>query len=615
MKLSLIEDRKCIIGFACVSTMLAALLVTSPGSAAEPHDAAGADGKAIAATLNANAASEAGVVRDRDAAVRAFRAAVSRWHWPALWWSRLGSWVKVSTPDESKAAAKSWVAPSTRETVAATRQKPLRVMPLPAHREEQKTPVDRPETKAPSPHVGVTEQPTVVDHGDELVKVEPTRHPHQVRLAERRTRQPVTSVASEEQQPTHFSATKTSTPPKPDAPAADASSADAQPDPASATTPAADPNAQAGRIEPVRVARPRQVSDAAIHQPIIKPPPPALISSAPVATLAQTQEEASTPSPAPPWDVVPPSEAATAATSPATPADDAFADITAVPRQHLVAFYNIGFSANNPADRMVGRSLKKVKWKGFVRGEMVPLLDWGVRRIELHNPFGADPGVGMVLDQYLAAKEAGLDWLTDDFVEAWKPVTRGDYTHGEPVEVIAYVGHGYGGEFKRLLEADDLKGYRARAVDSVRPLVAAGMSIGFDSAAVAGADHPFYRFIRDLRDTAHVRVYIEPWPQRSSEHWHSFNVITAERFFQLAQVHPAVAPRSSMTGEIIRLQAHPPIDRPPNDSTWLLRGLVDALAAGDSVAGHMGGLSRQMTMEELAHLAEAAAASEGTSYD
>lgn len=169
-----------------------------------------------------------------------------------------------------------------------------------------------------------------------------------------------------------------------------------------------------------------------------------------------------------------------------TPGGDALA-----PTNHLIAFFNIGYSANRPKDRMVGQGLKQTGWDGFVQIKVRPLLDWGVRRIQLHNPFGAKEGDTMRLDQYLLAKEAELDWLTDGFVEAWKPVIRGDYTNGEPVEVIGYVGHGFGGEFKRLREAGDLRGYRERAAASIKPLVQAGMSIGFDSASVAEDDDPY----------------------------------------------------------------------------------------------------------------------------
>ena len=291
------------------------------------------------------------------------------------------------------------------------------------------------------------------------------------------------------------------------------------------------------------------------------------------------------------------------------PADDPLAG-----RERLVAFFNIGNSSQVVEDRMVGRGIKRSGWDGLVRLQVRPLLKWGVRRVELHNPFGDHPDQHMRLDQYQLAQEAGLNWLTEGFVEAWQPVVRGDYTEGQPVEVIAYVGNTYGYTFGGLHDAGDLAGFRSRAETSVKPFLDAGMSIGFDSASLAEADDPFYHFIRDLRD-AGTRVYIEPWPRREMPHWFSFNIITAEAYYQNSQTHPVAGPRDQLSGEIIRLQAHKPEEESWAQPDWIIPDIIDALGDEDTVAAHIGAIRNRITLERLLRESRNSHRAETASYD
>lgn len=101
---------------------------------------------------------------------------------------------------------------------------------------------------------------------------------------------------------------------------------------------------------------------------------------------------------------------------------------------NLIAWWNIGWSASWPDGRNVGRRIKQDGWAGFVRDQVMPAVDAGVTRVMLHNPFGAIAGEDMQFDQYLHARDAGLDWLTEGFVEAWKPLTK------QGVQLICYLG-------------------------------------------------------------------------------------------------------------------------------------------------------------------------------
>lgn len=265
----------------------------------------------------------------------------------------------------------------------------------------------------------------------------------------------------------------------------------------------------------------------------------------------------------------------------------------------VVAFDNIGYSSPNRADRHIAQNLKKVGWKGFVRDRIVPALDRGVRRIQLHNPFGAEDG--MYFDQYLRNEADGLRWINDGFAEAWLPVTRGDYTDGEPVEVIAYMGHPYHGQFRVLLDAGDDQGYTDRLAQSIAAPLAAGMSIAVDSASITeDPEHPLVAYLTGLKGSG-VPIYIETWPKRNSTHWFSFNVIVAERMFIIARDHPNTATRDMIQGEVIRLWAHPPKGRSyfEEDRSWLGDAVVDVLADGYTISTHIDFIPKTTPLDAL----------------
>ncbi|MBB6430161.1 hypothetical protein [Algisphaera agarilytica] len=252
-------------------------------------------------------------------------------------------------------------------------------------------------------------------------------------------------------------------------------------------------------------------------------------------------------------------------------------------RQQLTAYFLIGNSSTRLDRRTVGWNLAASGWPGFRTRYVEPALDYGFRRVHLHNPFGEDGQWPMELDQVIRAREAGLDWLVDDFVETWLPVTRGDLTGGEPVEVIAYFGTARLDEFETLEAAGDWDGWMARAEESIRPALDAGMSIAFDSFSVAPEGSYSHQFAEMIKQRG-VRVYIETWPNRDAPHWKDTHIVVEERWYLRNHRHPNVFRRNELSGEVVRLlhsQMTPdPIDNPKPHS----QRVVEAMVQGYTIA-------------------------------
>ncbi len=270
-------------------------------------------------------------------------------------------------------------------------------------------------------------------------------------------------------------------------------------------------------------------------------------------------------------------------------------------RGRLVEFIPIGYSSSDASKRYVGQGVEQLGWSGFVTEIVTPCLDYGVRRVQLHNPFGVRMKP-MELDQYIHAKESGLAWLTDGFVDAWKPVTRGDLTDGKPVEVIAYLGTYYGPDMMPLEDAGDWDAWLARAEESVRLPLEAGMSLAFDSFSTAGIDSYSYRFVQMLKARG-VKTYIETWPKRADTFWHDSGVVVAEHWFQRNHTHPNVAARVQLTGDIVRLINKPPGGAHPRDPSWVRAAAVDAISTGYTAAARLrtldeAGIPLQSVLEE-----------------
>ncbi|MEM1212183.1 MAG: hypothetical protein AAGI68_07775 [Planctomycetota bacterium] len=225
-----------------------------------------------------------------------------------------------------------------------------------------------------------------------------------------------------------------------------------------------------------------------------------------------------------------------------------------------IIWFNIGGSSNRPNRRSVGWLGPGGSWDLFVQTQVRPLLSQGARRVMLHNPFGHEPDTSMQFDQAVHALDAQTHWLTTGFVTAWHPVVRGDYTDGQPVEVICYLG--------KLHDDPDFKPsnplhepapfWLARAWQSLRPPLEAGMSIAMDASSNAPEDSPQHRLIQMLRSLG-VTVYVEARPYKNRPHLFGMPVISRDDFWSTSDpaknpgARPLYARNDQLRGEIIRI--------------------------------------------------------------
>lgn len=221
--------------------------------------------------------------------------------------------------------------------------------------------------------------------------------------------------------------------------------------------------------------------------------------------------------------------------------------------ERIVAYHTIGHSSPDAADRRVGWNLKAEGWAGYVEQNVKPQITWGCQRFYLSNPFGALEPELMQFDQYLHAK-AGIEgvhpplpWLTEGFVEAWKPITD------QGVEVICYLGSMQGDpDFDDATPAGKLDRFNR----SIQPALQAGMAIGFD-ASVLYPDGSFYARAVELVKSTGVRVYVEARPGKVNVWTHDENVICINSTW--LKDDPALVPNTwavptdQLTGEIVRI--------------------------------------------------------------
>ncbi len=217
----------------------------------------------------------------------------------------------------------------------------------------------------------------------------------------------------------------------------------------------------------------------------------------------------------------------------------------------IVAKYSIAHSSNDYSARLVGHGLTVDGWAPFIAEEILPALDAGFTRIDLHNPFGRGPDdTFMAFDQYLDAL-VETPKLTEDFVELWKPITDSG------VEVIAYMGSPRHDPIQVSL-IDDPDAWWSRALAAVQPLVDAGMSIALDASANATGDLLDVALAEHLRDQG-VRVYIEARPAADATHWFDYPLFLREATWekQSPELRPIHIGRHAwdheLTGEVVRI--------------------------------------------------------------
>lgn len=182
------------------------------------------------------------------------------------------------------------------------------------------------------------------------------------------------------------------------------------------------------------------------------------------------------------------------------------------PRAKIIGSWTVGNSSPVESDRRVGQGIKESGWFGFVGGTVQHAIDNGFTRFATHNPFGTKANEQMLASQYLHAKAAELHWLTDGFVEAWRPIT-------ERYEVIAYQGSimedpSFFEEWKAGPAA-----FGAYVARCYQPIIEAGMVPAFDAHQHLPAGHfavAGHRFV--MQSTGPV-AYFEPGPAVGDAHW------------------------------------------------------------------------------------------------
>jgi len=252
---------------------------------------------------------------------------------------------------------------------------------------------------------------------------------------------------------------------------------------------------------------------------------------------------------------------------------------TAVPvrvKSAIISQLQIGWSSSVAADRNVGWNIKAEGWQGFVNRYVQPAIAWGATRILLINPFGTKANEPMQLDQFLHAQQEGLTWLTQGFVQAWKPIIDSG------IEVIGYVG---------TMENDSnftSSNWQTRFWASLKPLLDAGMSIGLDGAGAAAATTKTGQGVQLLRAQG-AEVYVEPRPAVTNTAVHRLGVITTEDFWDRS--NPERYPDSAwaatdamIRGEVIRLLSGPPAGKSWAEPSWYPAYMRDILAQGNSAA-------------------------------
>lgn len=250
------------------------------------------------------------------------------------------------------------------------------------------------------------------------------------------------------------------------------------------------------------------------------------------------------------------------------------------PAQRVIQWETIGGATNDASKRRVGWDIDRNGWQGYVNGRVAQLRALGMRRILMHNPFGTLPGEDFQFDQYIHAQEMGLTWLTNGFVQAWKPVTDAG------VEVICYIGKlAHDVDFTSLT---DLQQYMARVKRSLQPMIDAGCSIGLDSIVGNDFDSREYMVAEMLRQSG-VKVYNENRPPRDFTWWHNFGGVYYDDGFLNSQPHVSpdlqwAATNDLLKGEILRYTGNPPPGSVYSTLGWRAPDVMRILADGHTAA-------------------------------
>lgn len=225
------------------------------------------------------------------------------------------------------------------------------------------------------------------------------------------------------------------------------------------------------------------------------------------------------------------------------------------PQSQFGLWKNVGGST--PDDSV--RNIRDVRgpedtefWNRFLAQYVTPYTEQGIRRVQLHNPFGTinNSIEFMAFDQYLDASET-IPGLASTFVDAIKPLTD------DGIEVIAYVGSPLNDRDMDTMSEPEKWEYAQRAL---QPLFDAQTSIALDAATLGDEQSFTYKLAEALRARG-IRVYVESRSPIENPHWFDYNQVQLDsrwRFTDPAvSTHPLVAQKfpsnDVFPGEIVRM--------------------------------------------------------------
>lgn len=224
------------------------------------------------------------------------------------------------------------------------------------------------------------------------------------------------------------------------------------------------------------------------------------------------------------------------------------------------AWHTIGWSGGDPSTRNVDPRILGDGWGKFVHRRVWPLERAGFRAHWPHNVFGCLAGENMQLDQYLHARRSGPKWLTEGFVEAWRPVVNGGS------KVIAYLGQiPQDADFKKREGRGKVDDWLRRVESSLRPILDAGMELAIDGAAGEPPDSPTYWLLGLLKSLG-TQVHIEFRPQYLSWHWQRWPIVITDDWWRKTVNDDTYLP-AYMLGPVTRV-----IHDPPEGETWATYG-------------------------------------------
>jgi hypothetical protein len=245
----------------------------------------------------------------------------------------------------------------------------------------------------------------------------------------------------------------------------------------------------------------------------------------------------------------------------------------------LIAFFPIANGTTDLTNRTVVPDYLQNGWTPWVDQLIDPLIDQGYTRFHLHLPFGVETPLYWDLDAFLKAKEAGLNWLTDDFVQAFKPITAQGH------EVIAYIGTEDDGAGFGTTDAQ----WFARFWAAFQPILDAKVSVAFDAGVLRPEQHNLYAAAQMLR-ARDIKVYVEARPLKANEQWGNFGVFSEEVWWQRSDPNQSAdaadwaLPDEQLTGEVVRWVFFPPEGYDINDPGWRVSQVQDVLRDGHTVS-------------------------------